>query len=81
VVGAYHDRMPVIVPPEAHEAWLGFDTPEHELRSLLRSCPADLMSAHPANPIVNKATVGGAEVPHSGRVSAGPGRPRRRLTA
>lgn len=61
VVGAYHDRMPVILPPEMHEAWLDTDTPERELRALLRPYPADLLSAHPANPIVNKASVEGPE--------------------
>lgn len=61
VVGAYHDRMPVIVPPEAHAAWLAFDTPERELRALLRPYPAERMLAQPANPIVNKAAVEGPE--------------------
>lgn len=61
VVAPYHDRMPVILPPEQYDAWLDYETPETELRSLLVPYPADRMSARPANPVVNKASVEGPE--------------------
>ena len=41
-----HDRMPVIVAPDDHAAWLGeTDTDEAALRALLRPYPADQMTA------------------------------------
>ncbi len=61
LVGQYHDRMPVILPPEAYEAWLAVDTPEKSLRELLRPYPAELMTAFPVSTRVNTATNEGPE--------------------
>src|SRR5581483_4837729 len=41
LLAGIHDRMPVIIPPEAYELWLSPDTQEIELlQSLLRPYPA-----------------------------------------
>jgi putative SOS response-associated peptidase YedK len=49
-----HDRMPVILPKDAHDLWLD---PEFEgkekLLSLLRPYPADEMTAYPISTLVN----------------------------
>lgn len=60
LVRDYHDRMPVVIPPDDYRRWLDTDTPEAELRAMLRPFPAEVMTARLANPIVNTA---GAEGP------------------
>ena len=47
-----HARMPVILPGEAHEAWLNADTPPEGLLPLLRPSSEDLQ-AHPVSTLVN----------------------------
>ena len=61
LVRDYHDRMPAIVPPESYRAWLSNDTPERELKAMLRPFPAEVMTARLANPVVNRAGVEGPE--------------------
>ena len=51
VVGKLHDRMPVVLPQEAYEQWLG-NALGHEL---LQPFPAGEMTAAEANPWVNAA--------------------------
>ncbi|HOT91015.1 MAG TPA: SOS response-associated peptidase [Anaerolineae bacterium] len=49
-----HDRMPVILPPDAYATWL--DPAEQEpavLNALLKPYPADLMIAYPVSRFVN----------------------------
>jgi putative SOS response-associated peptidase YedK len=46
-----HDRMPVIVPPEAYERWLGTDP---DPRDLLVPFPSEPMKAWPISARVNK---------------------------
>jgi putative SOS response-associated peptidase YedK len=49
-----HDRMPVLLPPEAWDLWL--DPREHDverLRAILRPFPAEAMEAIPVTPWVN----------------------------
>lgn len=54
LVSSIHDRMPVIVPPEAYELWLSPETRETELlQSLLRPYPASQMVAWPVSTRVN----------------------------
>lgn len=48
-----HDRMPVILPPEAYELWLDPDAGTDELLSVLAPYPADEMEAHPVSIYVN----------------------------
>lgn len=54
LVAGIHNRMPVIIPPEAYELWLSPDTQEVELlQSLLRPYPASEMTAYPVSTRVN----------------------------
>jgi putative SOS response-associated peptidase YedK len=56
LVRAVHDRMPVILPPNRHDDWLGPRTTDTALlQSWLVPYPADEMTAVPANPLVNNA--------------------------
>ncbi|MGH7336129.1 MAG: SOS response-associated peptidase family protein, partial [Myxococcota bacterium] len=49
-----HDRMPVIVPPEAYALWLDPEIGERErLDALLAPFPADAMIAYPVSRRVN----------------------------
>ena len=49
-----HHRMPVILAPAAHDAWLDPDEPPPAaLESLLRPYPADEMVAYAIGPLVN----------------------------
>jgi putative SOS response-associated peptidase YedK len=57
-----HDRMPVIVPPEAFSAWLDPLTPEPKVRDLLRPFPSEAMDAWAVSTKVNKAEEDGPEV-------------------
>ena len=61
LVGQYHDRMPVILPPEAYEAWLDTDIREKSLRELFRPYPSNQMLAVAVSTAVNKATKEGPE--------------------
>jgi putative SOS response-associated peptidase YedK len=57
LVAPIHDRMPVILPPEAWDAWLARDnTAVEELQRLLAPAPADLFEAWAVSTDVN--TVG-----------------------
>jgi putative SOS response-associated peptidase YedK len=49
-----HDRMPVILPPEAWDAWLDPTNEDTEaLVKLLVPAPADLLVARPVSTAVN----------------------------
>jgi putative SOS response-associated peptidase YedK len=48
-----HDRMPVILPPEQHEAWLHDATPVALLQQLLVPFPADEMKTYRVSDEVN----------------------------
>lgn len=51
-----HDRMPVIVPPQAHAAWLDpHNTAADGLEALLAPYPAERMRAWPVSRRVNSA--------------------------
>jgi putative SOS response-associated peptidase YedK len=54
LVGAFHDRMPVILGPEDYDSWLDPAIREPErLLPLLKSYPAAKMEAYPVSPVVN----------------------------
>jgi putative SOS response-associated peptidase YedK len=53
VVKPIHDRMPVILTPEAEELWLDENEPQEELLSLLVPYKAEAMKAYPVSPLVN----------------------------
>ena len=61
LIGSLHDRMPVILPPEAYGPWLG-DTPAspETLKALLTPFPADRMEAYPVGLEVSKGSSEGA---------------------
>jgi putative SOS response-associated peptidase YedK len=51
--GAIHNRMPVILKPEAWPAWLGEERADlEELKSLLAPYPSDDMICWPVSPRV-----------------------------
>jgi putative SOS response-associated peptidase YedK len=57
-VAPIHTRMPVILPPEAYEAWLAPDEqPGEDLLPLLQPYPASAMEQYAVSTHVNKATV------------------------
>ena len=58
LVGAIHDRMPVILAgPESEQAWLSPELDALAAKALCVPLPAAAMRVTPANPLVNK--VGG----------------------
>jgi len=57
LMGAIHDRMPVILHSRDYAKWLdpSPQTPEN-LQPLIKPFPADAMTAYPVSTLVNKAT-------------------------
>jgi putative SOS response-associated peptidase YedK len=54
LMGQIHNRMPVILPPEAYEQWLDpAERRPEELNTLLQPFPAELMTAYPVSRLVN----------------------------
>ncbi len=54
-IAPYHDRMPVILPPSAYDAWLAPGAqPLDRLRALLRPYAAAEMEAYPVSRRVNR---------------------------
>ncbi len=53
VVGAIHDRMPVILRPEEEKAWLDLATPLMDVLKLLKPYPDGEMEMKPVSPRVN----------------------------
>jgi putative SOS response-associated peptidase YedK len=62
LVGAIHERMPVILFPEDHAAWLDPATPPDAARALLRPFPPALMEAYPVSRLVNSHENDGPEL-------------------
>ncbi|PVY42332.1 SOS response-associated peptidase [Pontibacter virosus] len=55
LVKPIHDRMPVILSPEAEELWLDAHESQEELLSLLKPYDSKAMKAYPVSPLVNAA--------------------------
>jgi putative SOS response-associated peptidase YedK len=53
VVGEIHERMPVIVAPDAYDVWLDPASERDELVGLLGPYPVDEMEAYPVSRFVN----------------------------
>ena len=53
LVGEIHDRMPVIVAPDAYDVWLDPASEKDELYGLLAPYPEDEMEAYPVSRFVN----------------------------
>ncbi len=52
---AIHDRMPVLLPAGAEDAWLSHDTPQERLLGLLTAAPDDETTARAVGYAVNTA--------------------------
>jgi putative SOS response-associated peptidase YedK len=61
LVRPLHDRMPVILPPAAWEAWLAPESPAEMVQGLLVPSVDDELEAVPVSPFVNSADHEGAE--------------------
>lgn len=62
-VAPLHERMPVILPPSAWDAWLdpaNWDTVT--LARLLVPAPAELLTAHPVSELVNSVRNNGPDL-------------------
>ena len=59
LVAPIHDRMPVILPPAAHDRWL--DPELEDPRALLRPYPEGEMDVHPVSSLVNSPRNDSAE--------------------
>jgi putative SOS response-associated peptidase YedK len=55
ILETIHDRMPVILPAEAQDAWLSAYTAPMELLSFLKPFPGSAMKSHPVSQQVNYA--------------------------
>lgn len=53
LVGELHNRMPAILSPEVHEAWLNPATNRVELLRMLTPFPSSLMQTYPVSSSVN----------------------------
>ena len=69
-----HDRMPVILPADAEEAWLDPQSDPDALRGLLRPLPDAQTALRPVNDAVNDANYDGPACldPPAGDRSPGP---------
>jgi putative SOS response-associated peptidase YedK len=70
LVGAVHDRMPVILAgPDGERAWLSPELDALAAKALCVPLAVDLMAVTPANPLVNKV---GSGVPEGPELLAAP---------
>lgn len=53
LVAPYHDRMPVIVAPDAHEAWLSAAPELERLREIMAPYPASFMRSRAVSTRIN----------------------------
>ena len=56
-----HDRMPVILPPEAEGLWLSHDAAPADLQGLLHGLASDQLALRPVGPAVNDVRYDGPE--------------------
>lgn len=62
LMAAIHNRMPVILPPEAYACWLDpAEQPPDRLQALLATFPAELMAAYPVSAYVNSPANSGPQ--------------------
>jgi putative SOS response-associated peptidase YedK len=57
LLASVHDRMPVILSPSSHRAWLNNEATPAQLIALLSPFPAEQMTSHPVSDEVNHATI------------------------
>jgi putative SOS response-associated peptidase YedK len=65
LVKPIHDRMPVILSPEAEELWLDSHETQDDLLPLLKPYKANDMKAYPVSPLVNSPSNNVPEVINS----------------
>ncbi|KAA5539233.1 SOS response-associated peptidase [Adhaeribacter rhizoryzae] len=65
LVKEVHERMPVILTPEAEELWLNNDEPVNDLLDLLQPYDADQMKAYPVSDLINSPVNNSPEVINS----------------
>ena len=53
VLNGIHERMPVILPPDAYDAWLDPDADREELGELMVPYPGDDLETYPVSRFVN----------------------------
>lgn len=57
MMGPIHNRMPVILPPEAYELWLSItEKKTDDLQAVLKPYPSDQMTVYPVSTLVNNPT-------------------------
>lgn len=65
VLSKVHDRMPVILDPQAYDLWLDEDVRKQDLRKeLLRPFPASEMTCYPVSTAINNPRHQGAALTH-----------------
>ena len=62
LVAEMHDRMPVIVPREAYEAWLNPESLLQEVLALLKPYESSAMHKYPVSTTLNNSQNEGSEV-------------------
>jgi putative SOS response-associated peptidase YedK len=60
-IASLHDRMPIILAPEAETAWLDTATPQHQLHDILAGLAPAQTALRPVGPAVNDARYDGPE--------------------
>ena len=60
-IASLHDRMPIILTPEAESAWLDASMPRDALAEILRGLPAEHTALQAVGPAVNDARYDGPE--------------------
>jgi putative SOS response-associated peptidase YedK len=60
-IASLHDRMPVILEPQAETAWLNSRTDRSALLEMLRGLPGSATALRPVGPAVNNARYDGPE--------------------
>jgi putative SOS response-associated peptidase YedK len=60
-IAEIHDRMPVILTPEAEASWLAHDTPLEAVEALLGGLAPDQIALRAVGPAVNDARYDGPE--------------------
>jgi putative SOS response-associated peptidase YedK len=78
-VAPIHDRMPVVIPPEARGGWLDPATEPGHLQELLHPPPERELQAWPVSTLVNRPANDGPELLEGVPGAARPSDPRRDL--
>lgn len=77
-LGAIHDRMPVIVPPEAFDLWLNCkDVDAETAAAIIAPAPDDMLEAYPISTAVNRVANDNAQLIEPLAVNAEPEPPPR----